>query len=61
MAVSVVSRGARFETAPARALFALPSQQQYEPSPDGQRFLVTMPVSEASPIMVIVNWKRPVR
>ena len=59
MAVSVAQSGSRLETGPPRALFTLSTTSSYEPSPDGQRFLVTAVVSEASPITVILNWKPP--
>ncbi len=59
MAVSIAQSDSRFETGPPRALFALSTTTSYEPSPDGQRFLVTAVVSEASPICVILNWKPP--
>jgi serine/threonine protein kinase len=61
VAVSVSQRGSRLVTGPPRALFTLPTTSPYEPSPDGQRFLVTAVVSEASPITVILNWKAPIR
>jgi eukaryotic-like serine/threonine-protein kinase len=65
MAVSIAGGGASIEAAPPRPLFTLPNApqfaQQYEPSPDGQRFLMTKVVSEASPITVILNWKPPGR
>jgi eukaryotic-like serine/threonine-protein kinase len=63
MAVSIVSRGAIFEAAPPRSLFTLPGAplDGYEPSPDGQRFLVSLVSSEASPISIILNWKPPGR
>jgi hypothetical protein len=48
-------------TAPPCALFTLSTTKTYEPSLDGQRFLVTAMVSEASPITVILNWKPPAR
>jgi hypothetical protein len=51
----------RLEPGPPRALFTLTTTSSYEPSPDGQRFLVTAVVSEASPITVILNWKPPGR
>jgi dipeptidyl aminopeptidase/acylaminoacyl peptidase len=57
MAVSVVQRGSRLETGPPRALFPLSTTTTYEPSADGQRFLVTAVVSQASPISIILNWK----
>ena len=61
MAVSVTPRLATLDTGAPRALFTLSTTSFYEPSPDGQRFLVTAVVSEASPITVIMNWKPPVR
>ena len=61
MAVSVTPRLATLETRAPRALFTLSTTSNYEPSSDGQRFLVTAVVSEASPITVIMNWKPPVR
>jgi len=42
-----------------RALFTLSTTTRYEPSPDGQRFLVTAVMSDASPISIILNWKPP--
>ena len=61
MAVSVAQSGASLETGPPRALFTMSTTSGYEPSPDGQRFLVTTVVSEASPITVILDWKPPAR
>lgn len=61
MAVSVSRNGSRLETGPPRALFTLSTTTRYEPSPDGQRFLVTAVVSDASPITVILNWKPAAR
>ncbi len=57
MAVSIVQRGSRLETGPPLALFTLLTTTSYEPSANGQRFLVTAVVSQASPISVILNWK----
>jgi hypothetical protein len=59
MVVSVAKRGSSLETGPPRALFALSTTSGYEPSPDGQRFLVTAVISAAPPIVVILNWKPP--
>ena len=59
MSVPIVREGANLETATPRELFTLKSTSGYEASPDGQRFLVTAVVSEASPISVILNWKPP--
>jgi Tol biopolymer transport system component len=56
-AVSIVRSESRFESGPPRTLFTLATTSTYEPSPDGQRFLVTAVVSDASPITVILNWK----
>jgi hypothetical protein len=61
MAVAVTKVGSTLETGPPHALFTLTTTSRYEPSPDGQRFLVTAVVSEASPITVILNWKPPTR
>jgi hypothetical protein len=63
MAVSIVSRGAILQAAPPRSLFTLPGGpvDGYEPSLDGQRFLVSIVSSEASPISIILNWKAPDR
>jgi serine/threonine protein kinase len=52
---------ARLESTTPRALFTLPTLSRYEPSADGQRFLTTTVVKEASPISVILNWKPPVQ
>jgi eukaryotic-like serine/threonine-protein kinase len=56
-AVSIARNESRFDAEPSRALFTLATTSSYEPSPDGQRFLVTAVVSGASPITVIQNWK----
>ncbi len=61
MAVSVAKSGSKLESSPPRALFTLLTTSSYEPSPEGQRFLVTARVSDASPITVILNWKPPSR
>ncbi len=61
MVASVSRRGSRLVTGPPRALFTLSTTSRYEPSPDGERFLVTAVVSEASPITIILNWKTPTR
>jgi dipeptidyl aminopeptidase/acylaminoacyl peptidase len=61
MSVAVTDAGARLDTGAPRALFTLSTTSMYEPSPDGQRFLVTSVVSDASPIIVILNWKPPAR
>ena len=60
MSVSVTADSARLPGSVPRSLFRLPSLL-YEPSPDGQRFLVNTVVSEASPITIILNWKAPGR
>ena len=59
MSVPIVRHGADLETGTPVALFTLRSTSGYEASPDGQRFLVTAVVSEASPISVILNWNPP--
>jgi hypothetical protein len=52
-----ITLGSTFDAGTPRALFRLLTTSTYEPSPDGQRFLVTAEVSDASPITLILNWK----
>ena len=42
-----------------RELFAVPGRaavQPYSVSPDGKRFLVSLPVGGSHPLEVVVNW-----
>ena len=62
MAVNMTA-GAKIDSSTPRELFDTeltlsPLQDQYKVTPDGQRFLVLKPVSEATPtpITVVVNW-----
>jgi Tol biopolymer transport system component len=61
MAVPVTEGSSSLDAAIPSSLFTLPRSWTfgYEPSPDGQRFLVSTAVSDASPITVILNWKPP--
>jgi hypothetical protein len=60
MAVSVSTTGGRLEFSVPRYLFTMPNHGPgYEPSPDGQQFLVNLTISDPSPISVILNWKPP--
>jgi Tol biopolymer transport system component len=59
MSRSIELNGSTPATGPAQPLFAVPLNEWYEPSRDGQRFLITRTVSEASPITVVLNWKPP--
>ena len=61
MAVPITFSGGRFDAGAPRPLFPLQPGLGFEPSPDGQRFLTIVSVSEASPISVILNWKAPAR
>jgi len=62
MTASVSTTGARLEVAAPRYLFTLPNgRPSYEPSTNGDRFLVNVVVSSPSPISVILNWKPPGR
>jgi Tol biopolymer transport system component len=61
MAVSITPRESALGAAAPSALFTLPKAVGYEPSLDGQRFLVNAVVSDASPITIILNWKPPGR
>jgi Tol biopolymer transport system component len=60
MAVDVSFAGSLVRTALPRPLFALPPAViNWDASPDGQRFLVAMPVisSTPEPISVVLNWR----
>jgi Tol biopolymer transport system component len=60
MAASIAPVVSGLDVGPARELFTLPrGDPLYEPSPDGQQFLVSTVVSEASPITVILDWTPP--
>jgi len=59
MSVPITQSGTNVQAGPPRALFTLATALDYEVAPDGQRFLATGVVSEASPITVILNWKPP--
>jgi serine/threonine protein kinase len=60
MAVSVSTATPKFQAEAPRYLFAAPNRRYgFEPSLDGQKFLLNIQVSEPSPISVILNWKRP--
>ena len=63
MAVEVTT-GDRFEASTPRVLFTTCEpvfwteryQANYDPAPDGQRFLFNCPVDSASPVEVVINW-----
>jgi hypothetical protein len=63
IALPVTRRGTALEFGVPRRLFTFPQGWEgvFEPAPDGQRFLITRVVTDASPITVISNWKPPVR
>ena len=61
MAVPIRWNGTRIEPGSPRPLFSAQLGLGYQPSSDGQRFLVLQQVAEASPITVILNWKPPAR
>jgi Tol biopolymer transport system component len=54
-----VGAGPAFSSGPPQALFPVPANEWYEPSPDGQRFLVNQLVSEAPPLTILLNWTPP--
>jgi serine/threonine protein kinase/Tol biopolymer transport system component len=59
--IPVTRRGGVLEFGSPKTLFTLPPSWEngFEPSLDGQRFLITKTVADASPITVILNWKPP--
>ena len=63
MAIPVARRGTALEFGAPRRLFSFPEgwSGNFEPAPDGQRFLISRITTAASPITVISNWKPPVR
>ena len=60
MAISFTLAGSSLVPAAPLGLFVLPKGSDYDSSYDGQRFLVNEPVSGASPITIVINWKPPV-
>jgi Tol biopolymer transport system component len=44
-------------TGSAQALFRVPLNDWYEPSGDGQRFLIIKTVSDPPPVTILLNWK----
>ena len=66
MAVPVRASATAFEPGVAKALFPIPGnlvQRAYAPSGDGQRFLITRPIDEATavPITVVLNWQTGIK
>jgi dipeptidyl aminopeptidase/acylaminoacyl peptidase len=57
MAIPLRWNASAVETGKPIALFTMPSGSTHAASPDGQRFLVSKIVKEASPITVLLNWK----
>jgi eukaryotic-like serine/threonine-protein kinase len=53
-----VRLGSTFQMDTPRSLFTLPHDSEYEPSPDGQRFLLLVPneTESPAPITVVLNW-----
>jgi serine/threonine protein kinase/Tol biopolymer transport system component len=58
-ATTIALTGSAPVTGQAQPLFRVLLNEWYEPSRDGQRFLIIRTVSEASPITVVLNWKPP--
>jgi len=61
MVVTLKPAGTSLEASLPRELFALSAvligPNPYEPTPDGQRFLVSEPAASPEPLTVIVNWQ----
>jgi hypothetical protein len=62
VAVTLPAEGANVQPGTPVPLFTMPAGSPYAVTPDGQRFLVNVPVGEAivPPITVVLNW-RPAR
>jgi hypothetical protein len=68
MAVAVNGAGPLFQASPPQPLFQMNTPgdytaQQYQPSPDGTRFLVNSPIEGTTPqvLNVLLNWKAQVK
>jgi Tol biopolymer transport system component len=68
MAVPVNDTGPVFQVSPPQPLFQVNtsgvySRKQYEPSPDGTRFLVNAQIEQTTPqvLTVLLNWKAQVK
>ena len=59
MAVAVSENGSTLVVGTPRALFTKLPTDQYMPSFDGQKFLISRVVAEPPPISIILNWKPP--
>ena len=57
MVVPIKLSASSVEAGKPIVLFTLPPGSPYAASHDGQRFLVSKVVKEASPITVLLNWK----
>jgi hypothetical protein len=58
--VSPLSNDQAIEFGEPRPLFDKPLRQgdEFDVSPDGERFLINAPVEDAPPIIVLSNWPR---
>jgi Tol biopolymer transport system component len=56
-----VALGPTIKAGQPAALFAVPSNANYNLSADGQRFLINMPAEDPSPLTVIFNWSGSLR
>jgi Tol biopolymer transport system component len=61
MAVEVSEQGSTLMVSTPRRVLSLLPEDEYIPSPDGQRFVVNRIVSPPPPISIILNWKPPQR
>ena len=68
MAVGVNGAGPLFQVSAPQPLFQVStageySRQQYQPSPDGARFLVNYRIEDTTPqvLTVLLNWKALVK
>jgi Tol biopolymer transport system component len=62
VAVTLPAEGTNVQPGVPVPLFTLPADSSYDVTPDGQRFLVNVPISEATvpPITVVLNWRPPI-
>jgi dipeptidyl aminopeptidase/acylaminoacyl peptidase len=57
IAVAITARGSNIVVGSPQPLLTLLQNEDYEPTPDGQRFLVNRIVAGAPPITLVLNWR----
>jgi hypothetical protein len=62
MEVTLTTKGSAVQAGIPRELFQASSIADYEPTPDGKRFLVIAPQENApTPLTLVTNWTRDLK